>query len=69
MYCKENLIAHEEEGKLEGSVFEIGSEKFYDMLYAYLTEGTPLMVKPEHAARIINIIETVHAQNPSPVLF
>lgn len=69
IYCKENLIAHEEEGKLEGSVFEIGSEIFYDMLYKKLTEGTPLSVTPEHAAKIINIIETVHAQNPSPVLF
>ena len=69
MYCKEQLIAHEEEGKHEGSVFEIGSEIFYDMLYKKLTDGTPLIVKPEHAAKIINAIETVHAQNPSPVRF
>ncbi len=69
VYCKETLISHEEEGKIEGSVFKIGSEIFYDMLYDKLTKGTPLRVTPDHAAKIINVIETVHAQNPSPVLF
>lgn len=69
MYCSEKLVTHEEEGKFEGDVFGVGVEKFYRMLYNTLTTGAPLEVTPMHAAKIINVIETVHGQNPLPVKF
>ena len=68
-FCKEELITHEEEGKIEGSAFDAAVKSFYEMLYNKLTEGTPLTVTPEHAATIIQIIETAHAQNPLPKKF
>lgn len=69
IYCREKLITHEEEGDFGGTAFDTGTENIYRMLYATLTEGAPLIVKPEHAAKIIGVIETVHAQNPLPVKF
>ena len=67
MYCSENLISHEEEGKVEGTAFDIAVQRFYSMLHDTLTTGAPLKIGPEHAAKVINVIETVHAQNPSCV--
>jgi hypothetical protein len=43
--------------------------KFYDMIYAAITENAEMQVKAEHAAKIISIIETAHAANPMPVKF
>lgn len=67
VYCSEQLVSHEEEGKIPGELFSVASKAFYDMLYATLTTGAPLKVIPEQAAMIVNVIATVHAQNPSPV--
>lgn len=69
IYCREQLITHEEEGKFDGTAFDVGTESLYRMLHKNLTEGTPLTVTPEQAAKVINVIETVHAQNPLPVKF
>ena len=69
IYCGEKLITHEEEGDFGGTAFDTGTENIYRMLYKTLTEGASLIVKPEHAAKIIGVIETVHAQNPLPVKF
>lgn len=62
-YCAEQLVAHEEEGKFEGSAFDHGTKTLYDTVYDAIVNGTPLPIGPEHAAKIINVIETVHAQN------
>lgn len=69
IYCSEKLITHEEEGTFEGTAFDVGTESLYRMLHKTLTEGAPLEVTPEQAAKIIGVIETVHAQNPLPVKF
>lgn len=69
IYCRENLITHEESGKYDGTAFEVAVAGFYKMMYETLTTGAPLKIKPEHAAAIINIMETVHGQNPMPVLY
>lgn len=69
VYCKEKLVAHEEEGTFEGTVFGVGTEKIYRMLYNTLTTGVPLEIKTENVAKIISVIETVHAQNPMPVKY
>ncbi len=69
IYCSENLIAHEEDGKFDGTPFDIGTELFYDTVFYKIREGKPLPITAEHAAKVINVIETVHAQNPLPRKF
>ncbi len=69
IYCSENLITHEEEGSFGGSAFDVGTERFYEALYYTMTEGAEMPVPAEYAARVINVIETVHAQNPLPVKY
>jgi predicted dehydrogenase len=66
MYCSEKLITHEEENKHDGSAFDVAVEKYYAMVYARLTEGTPLALDPSDMAMIVSVMETVHAQNPMP---
>ncbi len=68
-YCSEKLEMHEESGKFEGSPFTTAVSSFYEMLRDTIKNGTPLKVKPETAARIIGIIEKVHADNPLPVRY
>lgn len=69
IYCSEKLTTHEEEGTFSGSAFDVAVESFYRMLHNTLTTGAPLKVTAEQAARIINVIETVHGQNPMPVKY
>lgn len=69
IYCSESLITREESGNFNGSAFDIAVASFYRMLHNTLTTGAPLLITPEHAAKIIQVIETVHAQNPLPVKF
>jgi hypothetical protein len=68
-YCSEKLITHEEKGNFEGTPFDVGTKNFYKMIYKAITEGAEMEVKPEHAAKIISVIETAHAQNPLKVKF
>lgn len=68
-YCREDLVTCEEAGEFQGEVFRAGTKYFYEMLYNTITTGAPLTVTPYMAARIINVVETVHGQNPMPVLF
>lgn len=64
MYCGEKLVTHEEELELGGSAFDVAVERFYSMVYERLTEGVPLALDPSDMAKIVSVIETVHAQNP-----
>ena len=69
VYCSEKLCVHEEAGEFSGSAFDTAVEKFYAMMYDAIVNGKELLIKPEHAARIVNVIEAVHAENPMPVRF
>ena len=69
MYCGEKLITHEESGTFDGSAFNTAVCAFYKMVYERLENGTPMAVTPEMAARIINVIEAVHAENPLPIVY
>ena len=42
---------------------------WYDMMYDTIVNGKEMTIKPEHAAMIISVIETAHAQNPMSVKF
>lgn len=68
-YCSEQLNIHEENGEYVGTPFDVGTETIYENLYYALTEGAELVVKPWQSAMVINVIETLHAQNPLPVKY
>ncbi len=68
-YCSENLVMHDESGEFEGDAFSVGTPSFYAMLRDTIKSGTPLEITPEMAARIINVIEKVHADTPLPVRY
>ena len=68
-YCVETLVKHTEEGSFDGDAFAFASAVFYRQLYERIAHGTPMTVTPEMAARVISVIETVHAENPLPVKF
>ncbi len=69
MYCSEKLITHEEEGKYDGTPFDVGTATIYKQVYEAITQGKPLSVTAEDATMVINVIEQMHAQNPLPVKF
>jgi predicted dehydrogenase len=69
IYCKEKLNVHEEQGTYEGTAFNVGTKAIYESVYYAITEGKPLTVTCEMAAAVIDVIDTVHAQNPLPVKF
>lgn len=69
IFCKENLIKHTEQGDFDGDAFNVGTASLYEELYYAITEGKPMTVTPEMAARVIGVIEMVHAQNPLPVQY
>ena len=68
-YCGEKLITHEEEGKFEGTPWIEATRDLYEELYYRITEGKDMTVTPDMAAKVVAVIETVHAQNPMPVKF
>ena len=69
IYCRENLVIHEEEGKYENDAFKYGTAKIYEDVYYAITENRPLFITCEQAALVIKVIETAHAENPLPVKF
>ena len=69
VYCREVLKTCEEDGKFQGSAFDIACEDFYKMLYNKIVDGTPMQITPEMVAQIINVIEKVHADSPLPVKY
>lgn len=69
IYCSEQLVTHEEEEQLKGTGFDVAVHGFYKMVYDKMKNGVPMAVTPEMAAHVINIIETVHGQNPLPVRY
>ena len=68
-YCSEELITHTESGKVEGSAFDVAVNEMYETIYHNIKDGKALTVTPEMAAKIIGVIEEVHAANPIPVLY
>jgi predicted dehydrogenase len=68
VYCSEKLVSHIEEGKFGGSAFDAAVESYYKMIYENIRDGKPIGIRNEDVAKIIGVIETVHAQNPLPKL-
>ena len=68
-YCSEKLNFHEEEIPADGDVFSTGTSMYYHMIYDSVMLGKPLDITPEKAAKVIELIEVVHAQNPLPLKY
>ena len=68
-YCSEQLTWHKEEEDLSGTSFDAAVRAYYDNIYAHLTEGAPLVIRPEKIAQQIELIEEGHRQNPMPIRF
>lgn len=70
-YCSdEGRVTHEESGEFSGRAAWVEATRdLYEELYYKITEGKAMTVTPEMAAKVVNVIETVHAQNPMPVKF
>lgn len=66
-YCSETLNWKEESFTVTGSAFNVAVEKYYQMIYDYLTEGKPMAVTPEQVLTQLKVIDKIHAQNPMPV--
>lgn len=69
IYCSEKLNFHEENGDVTGTAFDVAVAGIYENIYKHLTAGEELIVKPENIAKLIGVIETVHAQNPLPIKY
>lgn len=66
-YCAEKLNWIEEEYDLPEDVMTVAVKDYYDMIYANLTEGTPMRIQPEQVLKQLKVIDLIHAQNPLPV--
>lgn len=66
-YCGEELKTHEESGEMTGSAFDVGTACFYDMMYNAIVNNAEMEIPPVYAAKVISIIEQVHAENPLPI--
>ena len=69
MYCNIPLNKRTETFDFAGDAFDKGTSDLYESLYHKIVDGTPMYVTPEMAAKVISVIETVHAQNPMPKKF
>ena len=63
-YCSETLHWHEVREKVEGDVFTVGTKRYYENVYAHLTQNAPLVVTPRQIRKEIAVIEEIHKQNP-----
>lgn len=68
VYCRETLDWKEEKIDIAESVFVEGVRDYYDMIYAYLTEGRPMEVCAEQVLKQLKVIDMIHAQNPLSVI-
>lgn len=64
VYCSEKLEWHTVEEPVNGDAFTVGSSCFYRNVYNHLTEGEPLVIRPEKIKQLVQIMELIHAQNP-----
>lgn len=66
-YCVEKLDWQEEKIAVTGTAFNSAVLKYYDMIYAHLTEGAPMEIVPEQVLPQLKVIDKIHAQNPLAV--
>lgn len=68
-YCSEKLPWKEEEIILEGSAFDVGTRRYYQMIYDYLTEKKPMQINARQVLQQIQLDEKIHSDNPLPMWY
>lgn len=68
-YCSEQLTWHQFEEDVQGTAFDSAVKLYYDNIYAHLTQGEPLVIRPEKIALQVALFEEVFRQNPMPIRF
>ena len=64
LYCSENLTWYEESWSTkDANVFSGAVYRFYDNIFAHLTEKEPLLITPDQVEKQIAVIERCHQQN------
>lgn len=63
-YCSETLGWNEVHLTMDGDAFGAATKAYYRNVYDHLTNGTPLVIRPEKIRQQIAIIEEVYRQNP-----
>lgn len=63
-YCSEKLEWNEGHITMQGDAFGAACKAYYRNVYEHLTQGAPLVIRPEKIRQEIAIIEEVHRQNP-----
>lgn len=68
-YCGEKLDFHTENwSSADSGAFDNAVMNYYNMIYEYLTEGTPMEIMPYQVKQQIAVIEECHRQNPMSVI-
>ena len=67
-YCGETLDWIEEEYNLSYDAMTVAVRDYYDMIYAHLTAGAPMQIRPEQVLKQLKVIDLIHAQNPLSVM-
>jgi predicted dehydrogenase len=64
-YCGENLEFHNESwSAADSGAFNNAVANYYNMIYEYLNDGTPMEITPYQVRQQIMVIEECHRQNP-----
>ena len=67
-YCSEKLDWTEEKIDIVGDVFNIGTQKYYGMIYDYLVNGKPMEVNIYQILKQMKVIDLIRAQNPLEIM-
>lgn len=66
-YCGEKLDWTEEHIDLVGTSFTIAVEKYYEMIYNHLVNGTEMEITPYQVLKQFKVIDLIRSQNPLDV--
>ena len=63
-YCGEKKEWNQVHIDMEGDAFGAAVKAYYANVYDHLTNGTPMVIRPEKIRQVIAIMDEAHRQNP-----
>jgi predicted dehydrogenase len=66
-YCSEKLDWIEKHEEISEFGFLYNTVAYYNNIYAHMTEGEPLVIRPERIKDVLAVMDEVHRQNPLPI--
>lgn len=66
-YCHEKLDWTEAAEDIPGSVFTVGTKKYYDMVYEHLVFGKPTEITMDQVLLQLKVVDLIRSQNPLSV--